>query len=188
MKPLRKLRFAGLVLFLSIPQLHAQPIIANQPVSQTNLPGTTVSFSVAVNGTGPFTYQWQFNGANLANIITTVAGGGSTYPGDGGAATNAILYWPNSVAFDASGNLYFAQMGDYRIRKVDTNGIITTVANDGSANNGVACDASGNLYIANGGNNRILKVATNGIITTVAGNGNYGYSGDGGAATNASLY
>ena len=86
------------------------PSVTIQPASQTNLPGTTVSFSVAVDGTGPFTYQWQFNGTNLPNnIITTVAGNGSnSYSGDGGAATNASLYYPSGVAFDASGNLYIA--------------------------------------------------------------------------------
>ena len=108
------------------------------------------------------------------------------------------------MALDASGNLYIADDDNNRIRKVDTNGIITTVAGNGSASYsgdggaatnaslyypcGVAFDASGNLYIADYGNNRIRKVDTNGIITTVAGNGSCGYSGDGGAATNASLY
>src|ERR1019366_2090274 len=126
-----------------------------------------------------------------------------TYAGDGGAATNASLYYPFGVAFDASGNLYIADYDNTRIRKVDTNGIITTVAGNGSngfsgdggaATNasirlpsGVAFDASRNLYIADYGNNRIRKVDTNGIITTVAGNGSATYAGDGGAATNASL-
>ena len=102
------------------------------------------------------------------------------------------------------GNLYIADSGNNRIRKVDTNGIITTVAgkgglgysgDGGAATNAglntpyaVALDALGNLYIADSGNNRIRKVDTNGIITTVAGNGSYGYSGDGGAPTNASLH
>ena len=90
-----------------------------------------------------------------------------------------------------------------RIRKVDTNGIITTVAGNGAAAipataarpptpacvipTGVAFDTFGNLYIADADNNCIRKVDTNGIITTVAGNGSNSYSGDGGAATNASL-
>src|SRR5664280_996461 len=183
------------------------PTITIQPASQTNLAGSTVSFDVTAGGTGPFTYQWQFNGNNIAPFITTVAGNGNFfYPfsGDGGAATNASLLSPNGVAFDASGNLYIVDSADIRLRKVDTNGIITTVAGNGSQgysgdggaatnaslNNltGVACDASDNLYISDIGNNRLRKVDTNGIITTVAGNGNIGYSGDGGAATNASLY
>jgi hypothetical protein len=137
-------------------------------------------------------------------IITTVAGKGSSgYSGDGGAATDAGLYFPLSVTFDAFGNLYIADQVNNRIRKVDTNGIITTVAGnsgssysgDGSAATnaslnhpyGVAFDAAGNLFIADHGNNRIREVNTNGIITTVAGNGSSGYFGDGGAATNASF-
>ncbi len=180
------------------------PSVAMQPASQTNLAGTTVSFSVAVNGNGPFSYQWQFNGTNLPNnIITTVAGNGSyIYSGDGGAATNASLNHPWGVAFDNSGNLYIADRNNNRIRKVDINGIITTMAGNGSATNagdggaainasfvpyGVAFDASGNLYIADQYNNRIRKVNTDGIITTVVGNGTNAYSGDRGAATNASL-
>jgi sugar lactone lactonase YvrE len=138
-------------------------------------------------------------------IITTVAGNGdSGYSGDGDAATNASLYLPQGVAVDASGNFFIADRSNNRIRKVDTNGIITTVAGNGDSgysgdggaatNNslflpsGVALDASGNLFIADFVNNRIRNVDTNGIITTIAGNGDSGYSGDGGAATNASLY
>ena len=146
---------------------------------------------MTVDGIGPFTYQWQFNGTNLPNnIITTVAGNGSLgFSGDGGAATNAKLYVPSGVALDAFGNLYIADTDNNRIRKVDTNGIITTVAgktgggysgDGGAATNaslsypfGVALDAAGNLYIADQNNNRIRKVDTNGIISTVAGNGNH---------------
>jgi sugar lactone lactonase YvrE len=137
-------------------------------------------------------------------LITTVAGNGASgYSGDGGAATNASMKNPQGVALDALGNLFIADENNQRIRKVDTNGLITTVAGNGSygysgdggaATNaslyypaGTALDALGNLFIADEDNQRIRKVDTNGIITTVAGNGSYGYSGDGGAATNASL-
>jgi sugar lactone lactonase YvrE len=180
--------------------------VVTQPGSQTNLAGATANFSITPGGPGPFTYQWQLNGTNLpSGIITTVAGnGGTNYTGDGGAATNAGLDLPGSVALDAAGNLYIADQDHNRIRMVAANGIITTVAGNGTnsfsgdggpaANAGlndpanVAVDAAGNLYIADWYNNRIRKVATNGIITTVAGKGTYGYSGDGGAATNADLY
>ena len=183
------------------------PNITTQPVSQTNLVGSNVVFSVAVAGTGPFTYQWLFNGIHLPNnVITTVAGGGSG--GDGGAAINASLNWPSGICFDSKGNLYVAEQGNDRIRKIDTNGIITTVAGDGpvipvtgsyfgnggaATNAGlngpqsVACDASGNLYIADRFNNVIRMVDVSGIITTVAGNGSQTYAGDGGLAINASL-
>ncbi len=140
-------------------------------------------------------------------IISTVAGNGKWgFAGDGGAATNAELYFNNypDLAVDAAGNLFFADVENNRIRKVGTNGIITTVAGNGTAGysgdggaatnaelsfpNSVAVDAAGNMFIADFGNNVIRKVGTNGIITTVAGNGTAGYSGNGGAATNAELY
>jgi sugar lactone lactonase YvrE len=171
------------------------------------LPGANVTFQVAVAGTGPFTYQWQFNGANFPNnIITTVAGNGTgSYAGEGGAATNASMASPLGVALDAGGNLYIADESNNCVRKLDTKGVITTVAGNrtigysgdgGKAINArmahpfdVVLDAAGNLYLADEGlaNSRIRKVDTNGIITTFAGNGMAGYSGDGGAATSASL-
>ena len=140
-------------------------------------------------------------------IITTIAGNGSAgYSGDGGAATNASLSNPSGVAVDTQGNIFIVDQGNHRIRKVDTNGIISTVAGTGNqiffgdggpATNAnlnfpcaVAVKAYGNFLIADYGNNRIRQVDTNGIITTVAGGagGFYGgYSGDGGAATNAQL-
>jgi uncharacterized protein (TIGR03437 family) len=134
-------------------------------------------------------------------LIVTVAGGGSVL-GDNGPATSAPLYLPNGVAVDAAGNLYIADAGNNRIRKV-SNGVITTVAGNGTQGSGgdggpatsaqlyypwgVAVDSAGNLYIADRGNNRIRKVS-NGVITTVAGTGTYGFSGDNGPATSAQLY
>ena len=130
-------------------------------------------------------------------VITTVAGTGARgFSGDGGAAVEARLYQPTGVAVDGAGNLYIADTGNSRIRKVDAAGVITTVAGGGSGGDGgaavaaqlryprgVALDGSGNLYIADVGNNRIRKVDPAGVITTVAGDGTRGYSGDGGAAT-----
>jgi sugar lactone lactonase YvrE len=146
--------------------------------------------------------------------ITTVAGNGTEgYSGDGGTATNASLNLPSNVAMDASGNLFIADTFNCVIRKVDTNGTITTVAGNGPTlrafpgfsgdgspatnaslyeTSGVAVDASGNLYLSDTVGNEagfgfVRKVDTNGFITTIAGNGIHGYSGDGGAATNASM-
>jgi sugar lactone lactonase YvrE len=210
---LKSLRLAVGVLICCAPNLPAQtpPAITTQPASQTNLPGTNVTFTVAVSGTGPFTYQWQFNGTNLPNgIISTVAGNGTgTYAGDGGAATSASLHYPTGVALDVVGNLYIADQVNQRIRKVNPNGTISTVAGTGnsgysgdggaagnaglSAPFGVTLDAVNNLYIGDQCNNRIRVIGTNGIISTVAGNGtgapsSGAFSGDGAAATNASLF
>jgi len=201
MNPLRIRLFVGLVWFLLIALAHAQPVIISQPAGQTNLPGSSASFTVSVNGAGPFTYQWQYNGTNLPNNnITTLVGNGiAQYAGDGGMATNASLYHPRGVTYDAGGNLYIADFLNGRIRKVDTNNIITTVAGGGTGSDGgaatnasigspqgVTFDANANLYISDS-SSQVRKVDTNGIISTVAGNGIATYAGDGKAATNASL-
>jgi RHS repeat-associated protein len=137
-------------------------------------------------------------------IITTAAGTGiAGYSGDGGPATLAQIYSPNGLAVDKLENLYIADLGNMRVRKVDSTGVITTVAGNGihgysgdgipaveaqiSGAAGVAVDNSGNLYIAERAGNRVRKVDTRGIITTVAGNGVAGYSGDGGSPYEASL-
>ena len=194
---------SGLFLLVaSAISLAAQPVITSQPTNQVVLNSSNAAFSVVATGLGMLTYQWRFNGTNLPNnVITTIAGGGTG--GDGGAATDASLNYPTDMTLDGTGNLFIADAQNNRIRRVDINGIITTVAGTGSAAYGgdggaatnaslnfplaAAADAAGNLWIADNINNRIRRVDTNGIITTVAGNGIAGYSGDGGIATNASL-
>jgi len=138
--------------------------------------------------------------------ITTVAGDATCcgFSGDGGPATSATLWDPTSVAVDAAGNLFIADLTNNRIRKVSTSGIITTVAGSGKQggfsgdggpatsallNNpfGVAVDGAGNIFIADSDNSRIRKVsAGTGIITTVAGNGS-ATSGEGVPATSVGL-
>src|ERR1035437_2783519 len=91
---------------VNLPAQSSPPNITAQPISQTVLAGSNASFSVSVGGTGPFIYQWQFNGTNLVNnLITTVAGGGV---GDGGLATNATLSNPSGIAVDGIGDLFIA--------------------------------------------------------------------------------
>ena len=136
--------------------------------------------------------------------LTVVAGIGiSGFSGDGGPATSARLSSPYGVAVDGAGNLFIADRFNNRIRKVDTSGIITTVAGNGTFGfsgdggpatsaslrnpQGVVLDSAGNLFIVDLSNNRIRKVDTSRIITTVAGDGIFGFSGDGGPATSASL-
>ena len=139
-----------------------------------------------------------------AGDISTVAGTGTAgFGGDGGPATSAQLNIPRAVAVDSSGNLFIADWGNGRIRKVDTSGTISTVAGNGTAGfsgdggpatsaklnipRGVAVDSSGNLFIADWSNGRIRKVDTSGTISTVAGDGTFGFGGDGGPATSAQL-
>ena len=135
--------------------------------------------------------------------ISTVAGTGSAGDsGDNGPATSAQLSSPQSVAVDSAGNLYIADSGNHRVRRVSA-GIVTTVAGNGSAGDsgdgnpatnaqlhhpqGVAVDTAGNLYIADSGNNRIRMVSTSGVIGTVAGTGVWGTSADDGAAAGLRL-
>ncbi len=141
---------------------------------------------------------------DAAGTITTVAGNGSCgFSGDGGAATSSKLFYPFGVAVDSNNNLYVADSNNERIRKVNADGTITTIAGNGTIGysgdvgaatgaqfnypSGVAVDAAGNLYIADSNNERIRKVSAAGTITTVAGNGTVGYSGDGGSAIGAGL-
>jgi sugar lactone lactonase YvrE len=140
---------------------------------------------------------------DTSGIITTIAGNGvAGYYGDGGLATAAELSGSYGVAVDNSGNVYVADRDNYRIRKINTSGIISTVAGDGTSaysadgvsaiSTGidpldVAVDALGNIYIADGNNNRIRKVDTSGIISTIAGTGIAGFTGDGSLATTAEI-
>jgi sugar lactone lactonase YvrE len=139
-----------------------------------------------------------------AGVISTVAGNGTYgFSGDGGPAVSAQFRNCSYVAVDKDGNLFIADSFDYRIRKVTTDGIISTVAGNGTKGfggdagaatlaqlqylTGIAVDKDGSLFIADY-NYRIRKVTPDGIINTVAGNGIGGFSGDGGPATSAKLW
>jgi sugar lactone lactonase YvrE len=141
----------------------------------------------------------------ITNVVGPVGGGIKTgFNADNIPATSAWLSAPTGLAVDSAGNLYIADSGNNRVRKV-SNGVITTVAGNGNAGFGgddgpatsarllgpaaIAIDSAGNLYISDTGNNRVRKVS-NGVITTVAGNGTLltpGFGGDNGPATNAQL-
>ncbi|HWQ32319.1 MAG TPA: BACON domain-containing carbohydrate-binding protein [Blastocatellia bacterium] len=138
-------------------------------------------------------------------VITTIAGSGALgSSGDGGPATAAAMNEPRGLVFDKAGNAYIADTRNNRIRRVTTDGHISTFAGTGrddfggdggpakdaflSFPLGLALDAAGNLYIGDSGNSRIRRVsASDGVITTVAGNGFVGFDGDGGPARDATL-
>ncbi len=177
-----------------------------------NGPATSAQFNrpygVAIDAAGNMfvadTYQYLIRKIAVNGVITTIAGNGRLgYSGDGGAALNAALNAPESVAVDATGNVYIADTFNHRIRRVTPQGTITTIAGNefaffagdgGPANraslnfpSGITLDANNNLFIADTSNNRIRKVTPQGVISTVAGNGQAGYSGDGGSALSAAL-
>lgn len=142
---------------------------------------------------------------NIPGIITTIAGNNKLgYSGDGGLATAATLSLPRSICLDSVGNLYIADYGNNVVRKVNTAGIISTVAGNGTSGfsgdgglavsaelNGpgdVTIDKGGNLYIADVNNHVIRKVNASGIISTFAGvPGVRGYNLDGIPADSANL-
>ncbi len=169
--------------------------------------GLNQPFGVATDGAGNvFIADWANHRVRRVSggIITTVAGTGvAGTTGDGGAATSALLRDPADVAVDAAGNIYIADAGNHKIRRVSPGGVITTFAGtglEGFAGDGGAAasaqldtpygldiDAAGNLYIADTGNHRIRRVSAGGTITTVAGNGVGAFCGDGGSATSACI-
>ena len=149
-----------------------------------------------------------------SNYIRRVSTGGTIgifagsatagYVGDGGPAVDALFNGPSGLAFDPAGNLYVADTGNQRIRKIATNGTVSSVAGSGEQGytndtgpaiyadlngpEGVAADSAGNLYIADTLNQRVRIVSPNGVINTLAGTGFPGYSGDGGPANQAEMF
>lgn len=135
-------------------------------------------------------------------VVTTLVGTVTLgFAGDSGPASTALINRPQGVGVDGSGNIYIADTGNNRVRKVDaTTNIISTVAGSGegdgslatnaqfSAPHGIDVDGSGNLFVVDSGNNRVRKIdGTSGIITAFAGTGVTTPIGDGGPATDAAL-
>jgi sugar lactone lactonase YvrE len=183
------------------------PVLTFSPGIASTVAGTGVSGYSGDGGPGtsaqfnfPMGLAWDDLGslyvADLANsvvrklsadgTVSTVAGNGTQgYSGDGGPATSAQLAFPTSVALDGAGNLYIADFFNACVRKVDANGMISTLATaSGSLVRGVAADVAGNVYYS-GWPEGVWKVDPQGVITKIAGNGNPGFSGDGGPATDA---
>ncbi|MCP9944063.1 RICIN domain-containing protein [Streptomyces somaliensis] len=165
-------------------------------------------YGIAVDGSGTL-YLSDFYNHRIRKVttdgkISTVAGTGTPgFSGDGGPATSAQLSYPREVAVDSAGTVYVADANNHRIRKVTTDGKISTVAGTGTPGFsgdggpataarlhgpfGVTVDDAGVLFIAEYNNHRIRKVTANGKISTVAGTGTPGFGGDGGPAASAQL-
>lgn len=137
-------------------------------------------------------------------VITTIAGVGvAGFSGDGGLAAAAAVNLPYGVAADLVGNVYIADLGNQRVRRIAPDGTMSTVAGTGvkgSLGDGglatnaqlmsprnVAVDAAGNLYISEFEGHRVRRVTPDGKISTIAGTGIAGFRGDGGLAVNAQI-
>ena len=176
--------------------------------------GLPPNLSIAVDAAGNlFVPSMTFYDNSIRKVRTdgtveTVAGiGAFGFSGDGGRATAAALSSPSGVAVDTSGNLFISDLGNGRIRKVTSDGVITTIAGtgylyahqDGDGDGGpalaaqfrfpssVSVDTAGNIFVADRDNYRVRKITPGGLITTVAGNGTHRFSGDGSPANVAIL-
>ncbi len=186
------------------------------PVAAVSVPvGGPKNVAVDAAGNAYFTSSNSIFKMDQNGVLTRVAGNSRYgYAGDGGPAISAQLAvscfylicgnGPNGLATDGAGNLFVADTGNHRIRRITPDGIITTVAGIGTqgfsgdggpavsaqlnAPAAVAVDRTGNVFIADTSNSRIRMVSASGIITTVGGNGTGGPVGDGGPATKAGLY
>ena len=169
------------------------------PATQASLDPTAVAIDLSGNLLIADAGRSSIRRVDAHGIITTIAGNGfEGNTGDGGPATAAEIGQILGLATDRSGNIYFVGI-EKRLRKIDTNGVITTIAGQGTSSSdgipaanavfsyptGVAVDADGNIYVADG--DRVREINAAGMMTTVAGSTNATYSGDGGPATKAGI-
>jgi sugar lactone lactonase YvrE len=136
--------------------------------------------------------------------INTIIGSGRRGDGGDGPALSIKLSFPHGVAVDRQDNIYVADTGNDRVRKLGLNGVVRSIAGTGkqefvgdgglavkaglAAPDAIAIDAQGNIYIADRANWRVRKITTDGVIHTIAGNHETGYSGDGGPALEAPIF
>ena len=219
-----RLTLAAIFLFLGTALLapaHGQQYVISTYAGGAPPPTPTLSVDKAIGDARPLAtdgagnlYFLSFNCVfklDRNGVISRVAGNSAPgFSGDGGPAIDAQLSRPSGIAVDGAGNVFIADPGNFRIRKVSADGIITTLAGNGvpgfSGDGGPAIDAqlyapaalavdgTGNLFILDSApakapglvvGNRVRRVSSDGIITTVAGNGVAGFSGDGLLATDA---
>ncbi len=198
---------------IAVAQHYMISTIAGGAPAPTPIPGRNMSLGTVFGVAGGRAGHAYFASSSLnsvfrldpSGVVTRVAGTSRMgYSGDGGPAINAQLTDPNGLAMDRAGNLFIADSGNHRIRRVSTDGIISTVAGSGACcfsgdggpavsaamdyPFGLTVDEAGNLFVADLRGNRVRRISPAGIITTVAGTGSDGFSGDGGSATNAQLW
>jgi uncharacterized protein (TIGR03437 family) len=205
--------------FIATAQQYLISTVAGGPPAAVPQPhDSAIGFPIAVTTDAALNIYFSSGAVNAVfrldpgGSVTRVAGNTiAGYAGDGGQATNAELSLglvlgfagPGGIAVDRVGNIFIADTGNHRIRRVSASGVIATVAGNGNFGStgdggpavdatlewpvGIAADSAGNLYVADRGTNSIRRISTDGIIATVAGNGRAGYSGDGGSATEATL-
>ncbi len=200
---IRKITPGGLVTTLAG---DGHPYLTNGPAAASEFYSPQ---GVAVDGSGNVfvadTGDHVIRKIDASGQVTTYAGAGAAPGFADGAAASASFDSPGGLAIDAAGNVYVADSGNNRIRKIDTGGNVTTVAGNGVAGDtdgtggpsgsaqfawptGIAADGAGNLFVADTGNNRIRKIDPEGNVTTFAGNGSAGFAdGSGGRSGSAEL-